>query len=274
MPEHPLDGVRSKIERAWAHRKQLRAEIKSFEEANPYTIVAKHGGRSGQYLACLHVDAEPPIRLSVLAGELAYEYISALNHVVWVLAARKIGKKAAWDKRMSIQFPIALDPAQFRKQSIIKRRLVSQRAERIIGELQPYTGLDGVEGARKHSLWQMKELADSDKHRVLAPRVSSLELREWEYGWDNLQRGEKFEITKVLKPGERLDDGKVLGRLEFPDGKDRENVEVQHAPIPTDVYFETEDYMLNIHDFGNAHAFMHIALKKLEPLFPERSVGP
>jgi cytochrome c5 len=270
MTEHPLDGVRSKIERAWAHRKQLRAEIKAFEDTKPYTIIARPGDTPGEYLACLRAAAEPPIGLSVLAGEMAYEYISALNHVAWVLAARKLGKKRAWNERMSIQFPIGLDPAQFRKQAIVKKHLVSQQAVRIMGQVQPYTGRDGEEGARKHSLWLIKELADSDKHRVLAPRVSSLLLREWEYGWDHLRRGEKFTITKVLKPGQRLKDGMVLGRLEFPDGKDRENVEVQHADIPTDVYFETEEYMLNLKDFGNVHAFMHRALDQLAPLFPSR----
>ena len=50
MAEHPLDGVRSKIERAWAHRKQLRTEIKAFEETRPYSIVARPG-KPGEYLA-------------------------------------------------------------------------------------------------------------------------------------------------------------------------------------------------------------------------------
>ncbi len=268
MAEHPLDGARSKIERAWAHRKQLRAEIKAFEESRPYSIIARPGERSGEYLACLLAAAEPPIRLSVIAGEMAYEYISALNHVAWVLAARKLGKKKAWEKRLSIQFPITREPADFCKQGIIKKRLVSRQAVRVMGELQPYSGRDGEKGARMHSLWLMKELADSDKHRVLVPRVSSLTLREWEYRWDNLHRGEKFTIKKVLKPGQRLQDGMVLGRLEFPDGAERENVEVRHADIPTDVYFETEEYMLNLSDFGNAHAFMHRAVEELSPLFP------
>jgi hypothetical protein len=268
MAEHPLDGVRSKIERAWAHRKQLRAEIKAFEDARPYTIVARRGEKPGEYLASLRAATEPPIRLSVLAGEMAYEYISALNHVAWVLVARKVGKKEAWKERMSIQFPIAVDPAAFREQRIVKKRLVSQPAVRIMGELQPYSGRDGEKGARKHSLWLMKELADSDKHRVLAPRVSSLLLREWEYDWDNSRKGETFTITNLLKKGQRLEDGVVLGRLEFTDGAERENVEVRHADIPTDVYFETEEYMLNLNDFGNAHAFMHRALDQLAPLFP------
>jgi hypothetical protein len=271
MAEHPLDGVRSKIERAWAHRKQLRAEIKAFEKSQPYTIVATHGDKPGEYLARLRVAAEPPIRLSVLAGEMAYEYISALNHVAWGVAGRNRGKTKAWNKRMSIQFPMDLDTAGFGKQAIVKQRLVSQRALRIMSELQPYTGHEGQKDARKHTLWLMKDLADSDKHRVLAPRVSSLTLREWEYGWDNLRRGEKFTITKVLKPGQRLYDGKLLGRLEFPDGVERKKVEVQHADIPTDVYFETEKCILHLNDFGNAHAFMHHALDQLAPLFPLRS---
>jgi hypothetical protein len=270
VAEHPLDGAQRKIERAWEHRQALRREIKEFDATNPYWLEAVPESKPGHYAARLRAGGEPPIRLSIIAGEMAYEYISALNHIAWGLAAKKLGRKKALEERAKIQFPIGLTPAKFRKQKVVKEALVSRRAIKVMRELQPYTGPDGEDGAPKHSLWLMKELADSDKHRVLAPRVSSLMFREWEWAWEKPRKGEAFSITKVLRPGQRLYEGKVLGRIAFADGSAREKVDVHHADIPIDVLFETEAYMLGMHDFGNARAFMTRALRELAPLFPPR----
>jgi hypothetical protein len=270
MAEHPLDGVQGKIERAWEHQKRLRKEIKEFAASKPYSIAAEFDPASGWHLARLRTAAEPPVRLSIIAGEMAYEYVSALNHVAWVLAARKLGKREAWACRMNVQFPITLAKNQFEKQVLIKRGLVSKDAIKIISDLQPYTGRDGEKGARRHSLWLLKELADSDKHRVLAPRVSSLILQDWEYGWENLRKSDRFKSEKLLRRGQRLGDGTVLGRIRFIDGNERGNVTVKHGAIPIDVLFETEQWMLTTSDFGNAHAFMNHALRALTPLFPPR----
>jgi hypothetical protein len=270
MREHPLDGVRGKIERAWEHQKKLRAEIKAFEAAKPYSVSVVFDPGSRWHVARLRVAAEPPLRLSIIAGEMAYEYISALNHVAWELAARKLGQKRAWACRMRVQFPATLTPSEFDKQPLAKERLVSKQALSVMRELQPYTGRDGQEGARRHSLWLLKELADSDKHRVLAPMISSLVLRELEYDWDNPTRADEFKIERLLRPGQRLYDGKALGRIRFSAGNDEANVSVRHGEIPINVLFGTKDWMLTTNDLGNAHAFMTRALKALEPLFPAR----
>jgi hypothetical protein len=268
---HPLDGVQGKIERGWEHQRKLRTEIKAFEASKPYSVGVTFDPESGWHVARLHVASEPSVRLSIIAGEMAYEYISALNHVAWELAARKLGRKRAWACRMSVQFPVTVAPEQFEKQVLAKEGLVSKQALDVLRQLQPYAGRDGQKGARRHSLWLLKELADSDKHRVLAPRVSSLVLRELEYDWDTPKAGEDFKIQGLLRPGQRLYDGKALGRIRFATRNAARNVTAQHGDIPIDVLFETGDWMLTTTDFGTAHAFMTRALKALAPLFPPRA---
>jgi hypothetical protein len=269
--EHPLDGVQGKIERAWEHQRKLRSEIKAFKASKPYSVDVRFDPSSGWHVARLRVASEPPVRLSIIAGEMAYEYISALNHVAWELAARKLGRKRAWKCRLSIQFPVTMGPEQFDKQLLAKKGLVSKQALSVMRRLQPYTGPDGEKGARRHPLWLLKELADADKHRVLAPRVSSLVLRELEYDWDAPKAGEDFRIQRLLRPGERLYDGKALGRIRFATRNAKGRVSVKHGDILIDVLFETDDWMLTTTDFGRAHAFMTSALKALAPLFPARA---
>jgi hypothetical protein len=269
VPEHPLDGAQRKIERASEHQRTLRREIKAFAATNPYSVGVEFDAASGWHVARLRVSAEPPIRLSVIAGEMAYEYISALNHVAWVLAARKRGRERAWKKRTQIQFPIALDPAGFAAQPIVKNSHVSRSAIAAFAGLQPYTGRDGEAGARNHSLWHLKEIADSDKHRVLAPRISSMLLREIEYDWPNIKRGDRFKIERLLRPCHRLYDGKALGRIRFADNRIRV-VSASHGDLNVDVSFGAGEWMLSVRDFGDARAFMNRALGELALLFPPR----
>jgi hypothetical protein len=58
MREHPLGGVRGKIERAWEHQKKLRAEIKAFEAAKPYSVSVVFDPGSRWHVARLRVAFE------------------------------------------------------------------------------------------------------------------------------------------------------------------------------------------------------------------------
>jgi hypothetical protein len=95
-------------------------------------------------------------------------------------------------------------------------------------------------------------------------------LRELEYAWDELRKGDKFKIERLLRPGQRLYDGKALGRIRFAADNPKPNVSVKHGEILIDVLFDAGDWLLTTSDFGNAHAVMTRALKALEPLFRPR----
>jgi hypothetical protein len=86
-----------------------------------------------------------------------------------------------------------------------------------------------------------------------------------------LSTANQVKSQGLLRPGQRLSEGKALGRIRFAGGEARNNVTVIQREIPIDVLFATEAWMLTTSDFGNAHAFMNLALKRLEPLFPPHS---
>jgi hypothetical protein len=220
----------------------------------------------------LRVLKEPPLRLSIIAGEMAYEYVSALNHLVWELAAHKLGRKKVWNYRMGIQFPIAASPESFLKPVLVRKQYVSKRALVIIESLQPYDGRDGLPGAQSHPLWLIKNVADSDKHRILAPRLTRITMTGLEFAWDTtIATGP--EVEPLLKPGQGLYDGTELERIRFRTGNDQANVRVNRQ-LPTDILLGSGEWALTLSDFGNAHACMSCALRHLEPLFPTRSKDP
>jgi hypothetical protein len=272
VADHPLDGAEAKIARAWEHRKALRAEISRFLKTEPYPVVVDLDPQTGWHVARLRVLKEPPLLLSIIAGEMAYEYVSALNHLVWELAARKLGRNNVWKYRMGIQFPIAASPESFLKPVLVRKRYVSKRALAIIEGLQPYNGRDGLPGAQSHPLWLIKNVADSDKHRILAPRITRFTITGLEFAWnESIAAGP--EIEPLIQPGQRLDDGTELERIRFSSGNNQANVRVDRQ-LPTDILLGSGEWALTLLDFGNTHAVMRRALRHLEPLFPPRPDSP
>lgn len=272
MGDHPLDGAEAKIARALQHRKALRTEINQFLKTEPYPVVVDLDPQTGWHIARLRVLQEPPLLISIIAGEMAYEYVSALNHLVWELAARKLGRKKVWKYRMGIQFPIAASPESFLKPVLVRKRYVSKPALTIIERLQPYNGRDGLPGATGHPLWLIKTVADSDKHRILAPRLTRITIAGLDFAWDqSVASGPETE--PLLQPGQRLYDGTELERVRFNTGNDQANVRVDRQ-LPTDILLGSGQWALTLSDFGNAHATMNRALRHLEPLFPARPKDP
>lgn len=268
MADHPLDGAEAKIARAWQHRKALRAEINRFLKTEPYPVTVDLDPHTGWHVARLRVVKEPPLLLSIIAGEMAYEYVSALNHLVWELAARKLGRKKVWNHRMGIQFPIAASPESFLKPVLVRKQYISKRALAIIEGLQPYNGRDGEPGAQSHPLWLIKNVADSDKHRILAPRITRFTITGLDFAWNHSVAAGP-EVEPLIQPGQGLYDGTELERIRFSTGNDNANVRM-NGQMPTDILFGSEKWALTLNDFGNAHAAMHRALRHLEPLFPPR----
>jgi hypothetical protein len=85
---HPLlDGVKAKIERATLHLEKFRRDASPFEDgayttrvdpdlpAGVFRLFAKDMGLGS-----------PPVQLMLLAGEIAYQLRSALDHIAFVFA--------------------------------------------------------------------------------------------------------------------------------------------------------------------------------------------
>jgi hypothetical protein len=158
--QHPLDGVRAKIERAMEHFDKLRRDASPFER-NAYTVRGEKDFEKGAivFFAQDMGLGEPPIQLSLLAGEIAYQLRSALDHLVYQL----ISANGQTPDRKG-QFPIFKSPNEYESRAGPMIQGLSPRAGAVIESLQPYhrhiaTGYD--------TLWMLNDLNNTDKHRLV-----------------------------------------------------------------------------------------------------------
>jgi len=106
FPVPPLAGAELRLGRAREHIAAIRARIEAIEIAESFTIAAHQEG-SLVFLVG-HPAQGPPLELSVLVGEVLYNLRSALDYVVFVLAALDSGKP-----QNGTQFPIEDTPEGF-----------------------------------------------------------------------------------------------------------------------------------------------------------------
>lgn len=156
---HPLDGCFAKMARADESIQVLDAEISSFLKSGVYRIVGQRDPDARQY-RLVAVGPPPPLRFSVLAGEIIHHLRSSLDHLVWQLVLANGGTP---DRRT--EFPISETLSQY-KDACGRGKIagVSKSAAAIIKALQPYH-----RGARfqHHPLWVLHEMDRIDKHRLL-----------------------------------------------------------------------------------------------------------
>jgi hypothetical protein len=166
---HPLDGVGAKIERATDHVEKLIRDARDFER-HAYTIREERNPETGtiRLLAKQVGPINPPIQLALIAGEIAYQLRSALDHLVYqLIAANKQSPN-----RLG-QFPIftARDKYLARAPSMIEG--VSSSAKTIIESVQPY---HRSARADEDPLWKLHDLNNTDRLipvcLVLPPYVS------------------------------------------------------------------------------------------------------
>src|SRR5947208_11116777 len=87
--------------------------------------------------------------------------------------------------RGNVQFPVAQSPAHFGQAAIVHHRHVSKPALAVFERLQPYKGHHGPLGPPQHPLSLLKEIADADKHRVLAMSFGHVALDRIPFLWDS-----------------------------------------------------------------------------------------
>jgi hypothetical protein len=136
MIRNAFEGALAKLDRAEDHFLTYEVERELFLERDPYRVEVKLDHRSGWHIARLRILEEPPALLSVLLGELAYETLSALNHLTWELAARKVGRRRVMMVKNQVQFPVCRTPGHFANVPLVKNQLVGIRR---FGRLSVYS---------------------------------------------------------------------------------------------------------------------------------------
>lgn len=174
-----LLGARLKIERARQHLESLRHETRVFTETNPYEIVAKRDPQSGDHVVRIRYkrpNVKVPLRLSLIAGDIAHNLRSALDHLAVQLAI--IGTGAS----RTTQFPIFGDEDDYRQLEDRHLRGIVKGHRTRIEALQPYhvgkliasgQGLTGKQDPLMPNVWLMivGRLDNTDKHRLLLPSI-------------------------------------------------------------------------------------------------------
>ena len=153
---HPLDGVKEKIERAKKHIEQFAINARKFER-DAYTVRLEPDidARNLSVFAVATGLGDPPIQLSLLAGEAVHQLRSSLDHVVFILA-KKTPKR-------SRQFPIFIERDEYESSAPCMIKGVSLRAEAIIEAAQPFH----LVPSDKHPLRMLNKLNNTDKHQVI-----------------------------------------------------------------------------------------------------------
>lgn len=266
---HPaLEAAYAKRDRAREHLEALEMEADEFLGGYPYRVSVDLDAERRWYVASAKIIEEPSPRFSVLLGEIAYECISALNHLVWELAARKQGRKRVLKLKRSIQFPVCASPRHFAQQAVVKDRLVSRDATAVLAALQPYEALYDSRLRPNESIRWIKDIADTDKHRVLARGFGELVLDELEWEWDETRADGPIE-EGLLGPDQPIDNGTKIGRIRFRSGHRHAAVHVDRQP-GADILFDTGEERVRIRNMEGALEWLdRRALPWFAALFPD-----
>jgi len=219
---HPLNGIRAKMQRADEQIKNLNAEVSDWLEKNRHLYRTIHEPDYDARQAILRVTGpSPPLRFSVIAGEIVHHLRSCLDHLVYQLVIANSGPPDGKLERV-LQFPICDTPKKF-EVAVVKRgqiKGVSDAAAAEIERRQPYHNKVDI---RLHPLWLLRELDDADKHRLLVVCGGFAQPRVVLFGDETEKRpvtGEKREIELIgISPPDWpvrvTEDGAELIRFQF-----------------------------------------------------------
>jgi hypothetical protein len=166
-----IDNIRSKINRAEKHIRDLDAAIASFIELPPYTIGTKpHFVEEIKHTTLYVASVQSiPIDIPLLIGDAIHNLRSALEHLMWQLIEAAGGTP---DENTS--FPIAwgTEGRQIYLSRMGNREIqkISSVAQNIMEKVQPYySGDDTLRKIQELNIW--------DKHRL--PVVTAIGYEGW-----------------------------------------------------------------------------------------------
>lgn len=175
-----LDGVQAKLDRASEHAHSLREEIRSLNRDEFYTTIQKQRPKPDKrggiwYDGYLKVLKDPPIKLGILAGDVAHNLRACLDHLVYQLAILDNPRGRTSEGTF---FPIAKSNTEYtalgpcNMPSLRDRALVgiSEPHRALIDAEQPYVGRNRQE-AEDTFLSVLNAFSNTDKHRIIQVAV-------------------------------------------------------------------------------------------------------
>jgi hypothetical protein len=204
---HPLDGARAKVKRAMHHVQNLKRDIEAFIDQNSYIArIEKDANTSTvRIIAKASGLSEPPIDFILLAGEVAHQLRSALDHAVYALCSLRYRRPP---KHLT-QFPIFETAAGYKTRGRPKIKDIPRTASAYIKSVQPYHRRTAK---HQHPLWMLQDLNNTDKHRLIPIAIVG--------AWAVHFRGTTYVKTHSLLFGpivHPLKDGAELFVMPVPD---------------------------------------------------------
>jgi len=222
-----IDGCIAKVDRAEELLKALADEWRTFLDTNPWP--SRVDDRTDPPWHSIYIDftAPPPPRFSIMAGEVAHDLRSALDHLAWREAVECIGLEEAEGNAGVIAFPLAKDPSDFK--SLQTPKYVGKDARAIMRRHQPYVG---TQEQRPLGLGLLHWFNRLDKHRAVhvtavgAPRLFMMDSLKITY-----THGARIEAVEPrLQMGQRLVGETEVVRVRFTAGGPDPKVEMHRTP--------------------------------------------
>ncbi len=171
-----LTGVREKVIRARQHLKTFNAQVAAWQRTSPHGIrrqyedhIPEKSGRPGLTWRAW-VNNPPPVRLSIIAGDVIHNLRSALDHLAWALVLENGGEPND-EGRPKTQFVIRTKPRiKYGTQPLViatKSGSISPAAQCIIEAVQPHD-------RPEKPLYALLAMSNIDKHRTLL--IASLSM--------------------------------------------------------------------------------------------------
>jgi hypothetical protein len=199
------------------HIARLNAEITAFLEENAYRTVQEPNPDARETILRV-VGPDPPLRFSVVAGEVIHQLRSSLDHLLWQLVLANDNAPSHFH-----QFPISDSPQEYKTARDRKRiKGVSNTAAVLIESCQPYHGTD----FRMHPLHILREMDDANKHRLLVVMSANAEPHTILFGdpEEKIPAGETgdYEVIGMTPPTDwpvrATKDGSEVMRIQFGKG--------------------------------------------------------
>lgn len=158
---HLLNGCRAKLERAYELLSSLELEVENYlsQDSSLYRLEGKHSAEGLQYDFIAFGDPTPPLRFSVITGEIIHHMRSSLDHLIHALVLQN-GERPTHLH----QFPICTTKKAF-KNACDRGQIkgVGSVAKQIIESVQPFTTSTPDDTV----LYVISQYDNVDKHRLL-----------------------------------------------------------------------------------------------------------
>jgi hypothetical protein len=161
-----LSSAWSKLARSDEHLQALHKKTRAFFDSNPYAFGLERDLEHSRYVFSTLLVTPPPPKLGPIFGDYIHNLRCALDHLAWQLALIRYGGMIPTDAERQIQYPIGKDLTSFRCHSALphfKREHVTFME-----------GFQTAQGGPSDLLMLIRELSNTDKHRIMHPLAVSI----------------------------------------------------------------------------------------------------